>query len=797
MTPLQPRNHRLPALILLLACLLFDQLGLFEPLERFAYDRGVRAVTRPAETRVALITIDEATLERLGPWPLAPRHYQRAIEILNRAAPRVIAFTEPISPTDPKDEALLPGLGTLFRQAGNIVLPVSADWSNPEAYAVSIPESLRQVATLPDPALPWKAGHEPSRVQPYDWPHAAIGPQAARIGIHLPAPDPDRVARAMPLLLQSGDQLLPALPLAIVLVAHRIPANEIRLQPDGIFSLGDTLIATQNQWRIRPCFHPGSNQHPEFAHFSLLDLLDGKIPPERFRDGIVLIGPEAASVTPTLTTPVIRRMTPLELQAQAVTALLDGQSFFIPEWAQAVRLLLFGVVTLLMLIAPPLGIGAHLVTLSAAVALAVGLPVVHVWLLEAHDLWVPLMGPLALLAAATLLPLLFGWWFGTQREFTARSGKNDLHRALGLAYQGQQCWELAQEQLRLVPMDDQLMAMSLHLAHDLESAGRIADAARIYQRLLRFVPRDTRLIQRLEALQVRLAAAQDATDRMGQPPVDTLFARTVGRFQVLTELQHDPLGTLLLARDPASGKPVVLRIPSPPFHHDPSETKVARRRFDKENQTWMQRPNEGVVALVETHLEAQPPHLVMEHFPVNGNLERHLHPDDPLPLSLILYIATRAALALDHAHQLNLTHGALRPEDLIYDAKTRSVRIKEFGLARYLGLDAAGRGLSPYSAPEMVAGGAVDGRSDLYSLGAILFHLISGHPPFMTDDPEALREGILHAPLPNASAIRHDIPAELSSILSRLLDRNPQHRFARGKELAHALVAFIRAQVQK
>lgn len=805
MTRLQAPNHRLPALALALLFLILDQFGLLDPLERLAYDRGLRAIARPAETRIALITIDDPTLARLGPWPLTPRHHLRLLEILQRAEPRVVAFTEPITThDDPSDQEALRALGALFRQSGNVVLPLPVEWSDPESgRSVIPPPYLLKTATLPTPAKPWKPDAAPPWVIPFDWPREEPGAQAARIGANLTALDPDRVVRAMPLLLRAGDRLFPALPLAVTMTALRAPTEAVRPDPFGTLEIADTRIATQNGWRIRPWFHPGANQHPEFAHFSMLAILEGKVPPERFRDLVVLIGPDAESLTTRFATPMPRAMSPLELHAQAVTALLDGQSFFIPDWARSARLILFGLATLLLLLAPPLGIGAHLATLAGAVALAIAVPVAHVRLLDLHGLWVPMFAPLALLGCGAILPLLLRWWFGAPAGSNVRTGEHDIHLALGLAYQGQMCWELAQEQFRLAPMDARLMAMSDHLARDLEHARRHADAARLYHRMLRFAPGDTLLKQRLHAAQNRLTGEGGEASAPAFPSGETRIARTVGHYPIVAELSHDPLGLLELGRDPLTGRPVILRLPHPPRHPSPERAEKARRRFLADGEKGLKWHHEGVVELLGIHLSAQPPHLVMAHFPVHGNLERHLHPDDPLPLSLILYIATRAAMALDHAHQRGLTHGNLRPEDILYDPKSREVWIKEFGLARYLGIDPGSGSLSPHAAPELVAGDAdaldTDGeaRADLYALAAILVHLLTGHPPHRTDDPESLRERILHGPPPDLTALRPDMPPGLKRILDQTLNRDPARRPARGKELARLLVAFIRESVQK
>ncbi|MBF0215137.1 MAG: protein kinase, partial [Magnetococcales bacterium] len=510
---------------------------------------------------------------------------------------------------------------------------------------------------------------------------------------------------------------------------------------------------------------------------------------------VVLIGITDPRLAPPLQTPATRPMSPLEIHAQAVASLLDGHDFRIPEWAGMVRHGLYATVALLMLLAAPGGVAVRLGTLLAAMLLGVLVPVVAFWMLDAHAWWVPMMAPLALLVVGSLVPLILRPWFRPAPDSGLPAGHDTIHRALGLAYQGQQCWELALEQFRLCAMDEMMMAIFRHLGHDLEAARRLPDALQIYQRMSRHDPDHPGLAERLQRVQT-LLNQQQARPLPGAP-FGTAGVHRVGRYDVMAELCRDALGTLLLGQDPESGEAVILRLPGPALHRDPERAQQAREAFLADGHAWMKLRHEGIVSLLAMDLEAKPAYLVMEHFPISGNLERHVHPDDPLPLTLILYIITRAALALDHAHQRGLTHGNLKPDDLIYDSKSRQLRIKEFGVARMLGTDPGGTGISPYAAPEAVSDSTEDHRSDLYALGGIFFHLLTGHPPFRADDPESLRSHILeHAVIP-IPTLRPDTPPELIAIVEKCLAKSPDQRHARGGELARELIAFIRSRVEK
>ncbi|MBF0190560.1 MAG: CHASE2 domain-containing protein [Magnetococcales bacterium] len=790
MTRFPFRNHRMLVLALVVLFALFDHTAPIQTLERWAYDRGLRAITRDTENRVVLITIDDATLDRLGEWPLDPRHYTRLLDILQRGAPRVMGFTFPIPSNT--DDAI--PLANAFRLAGKVVMGVSGTLGTTPMPPVSASApTFMNASALPTPSAPIPNLDALITLHTLHSPREELGFNAARLGVDMLPPDPDDVMRSLPLMVRFHDTLYPTLTLAVAIEALSSAPQTLRPHADGRLQINDLLLPTRAHGWLHPYFHPGVNRQPEFATYSMISILDGNVPPDRFQERVVLIGPTASRLTRTLATPTGRDMTPLEIHAQGVAALLDGQGFRIPEWAAPLRYGLYSAIGLLLLSAPPGGVGARLTPLMITVLLGLLVPIAHVRLLDTLGWWVPMAGPMAMLTLGLFLPMLIDTPYRAPPRSDARPGEQNTRLALILAYQGQNCWDLAMEHFCLCAMDPMLMQISRQLGQDLETAQRHADAILVCQRMLRFNPNDAEAAERLQRIQARLTPTHAAHLPHSLPAEQPL--RQVGEYSILAELAQDALGTLLLGRDPESGQAVILRLPGPGLHPTPEAAAHARRTFLKDGERWLRFQHDGVVSLLAIQLESRPPHLVMEHFPISGNLERHVHPDDPLPQSLILYIITRAALTLDHVHQRGVIHGNLRPEDLGYDPKTRQVWIKEFGLARLLGTDPAGTGISPYAPPESLAPGGNDPRSDLYALGAILFHLLTGHPPFKTDDPETLRTRILTGPPQSIAELRPEIHPDLARIVEKSLAANPARRHARGADLARELVGYIRGQV--
>ncbi len=179
------------------------------------------------------------------------------------------------------------------------------------------------------------------------------------------------------------------------------------------------------------------------------------------------------------------------------------------------------------------------------------------------------------------------------------------------------------------------------------------------------------------------------------------------------------------------------------------------------------------------------PCIVMEYIEGSSLYERI-----PLPLEDVPAIFMQICAALEHAHQHGLIHRDIKPENVLIDAGG-NVRLMDFGLARSLSsrltLEGAISGTVFYLAPEMVLGGQVDQRADLYALGVMLYECVAGRLPFQADDPLAVISQHLHAPVVSPRAYNADLPPGLEDLILRLLEKSPERRPRSALEVSDAL----------
>ncbi|HEX7093340.1 MAG TPA: serine/threonine-protein kinase, partial [Nitrospiraceae bacterium] len=158
-----------------------------------------------------------------------------------------------------------------------------------------------------------------------------------------------------------------------------------------------------------------------------------------------------------------------------------------------------------------------------------------------------------------------------------------------------------------------------------------------------------------------------------------------------------------------------------------------------------------------------------------------------------LTVAT-VADALDYAHQQGVVHRDIKPANIML-TKERVVKVMDFGIAKMASSSKSHAdivlGTPTYMSPEQIAGKKVDGRSDIFSLGVVLFELLTGQLPFTADNLSAVLFSIAHHPHPAIQTLRPDLPPMVQEIVDRALQKELPHRYRRAEEFADELRACL------
>ena len=263
--------------------------------------------------------------------------------------------------------------------------------------------------------------------------------------------------------------------------------------------------------------------------------------------------------------------------------------------------------------------------------------------------------------------------------------------------------------------------------------------------------------------------------------------RRFGRYEILGELGRGAMGVVYRARDPQIDRLVALKTVSLQGQ-EPERDEEFRQRFFVEAQAAGRLHHPGIVAIFDAgeDPETHNPYIVLEYV-AGESLSRILSREKKLPPAKALRLAEEIATALDYAHAQGVVHRDIKPANILITAdghaKIADLGIAKLNLAQFT-LPGHVLGTPAYMAPEQLSGEGVDGRSDLFSLGVILYAMVTGHSPFHGNSATTVCFKVVNRePIP-ASALDLELPRALDTVISRAIAKDPNARYQRGSDLA-------------
>ena len=273
------------------------------------------------------------------------------------------------------------------------------------------------------------------------------------------------------------------------------------------------------------------------------------------------------------------------------------------------------------------------------------------------------------------------------------------------------------------------------------------------------------------------------------PPSDPAYLGRLAHFDVMRVLGRGGMGIVLEAFDSRLQRNVALKVLDPELAHD----ETARLRFCREARAAASIAHENVVAVhqVEHAADDGLPYLVMQLI-AGETLQQRLLRQERLPLAEIVRIGLQVAQGLAAAHAQGLTHRDIKPGNILLEPPRDRVKLTDFGLARIaddVKITRTGfvTGTPLYMAPEQARSEAGDARSDLFSLGVILYEMCAGRPPFQGDSALAIMKQITEARHRPLSEVNPEVPDWLAELVDKLLAKKPADRYQSAADVAEVL----------
>ena len=270
----------------------------------------------------------------------------------------------------------------------------------------------------------------------------------------------------------------------------------------------------------------------------------------------------------------------------------------------------------------------------------------------------------------------------------------------------------------------------------------------------------------------------------------TLLRQTTGsRYRVLRRLGGGGMASVYLAEHAQLERQVVIKV----LHSHLAKDPEMLERFRREARAASQLVHPNIVQLLDAGEAGSVMYTVMPYMPGGSFAERIAK--GARPAVEVASVVAQAAAALDYAHRRGIVHRDVKPDNVLFDEEGHAW-LTDFGIAeaRFEGrLTASGRamGTPHYMSPEQAMGKLVDGRSDVYALGIVMYEALVGFPPF--DGPDAFAVGykqVHEQPVP-PQQVNSEIPPAMAEIVMRCLSKHAADRYATGNDLADALIGFL------
>jgi len=802
--------------------------------------QALRATDKPSP-QVAIVAIDEKSIARYGPpaWPRS--EYVPLIERLSSAGARVIGFDFTFGGLD-REAANNRLMADAMKKAGNVVFGYEfMDVGDPSPPGTP-PSAAVQADGLPSfesPAIPGA----PGLIEP----EAVLAEAAAAIGHVTTVASEDGRIRVVPLFVRHGDRAYPSLALQLARIYTKTPNDRMALE-NGVVTMGSWDIPVSAAGELLLDWPAAGEQ--AFRQYSFVDVVRGDVPDEAFRGKAVLVAGTASGLDDrdfpfAVEAPgVLMYAAFLDNVFRADFVQAPSWAFLL-EWGLFLVACALGVWLLPRLSTPVLLAGVPVLALVVLGAAAFLLVQMGIWVKAFY----PILALLVLLAATVafrltaseketrdaaaekiesqkLLALSFqekgmlDMALATFNKLPFNDDMKHVYVNLALDYEnrgqrdkaflvykkvfdadpGFQDVAVRMERLSqtsasiAVPAVSSAVVASAPVTHEpTQLSARSLDVTPpVKSETSAFASRaqpapesgQHRSVAPAPVSSVAPAAIPVVTATPGGPFVPgSRFAR----YEIEKHLGRGGMGDVYLVRDTVLGRKAALKTIRPDTSLDARHTIEMRQRFYREAQTAGKLAHPNIVTVYDVGEEQGITYIVMEF--VEGRTLTALMEKQNLSLQQIKHVVYHTATGLDFAHQAGVFHRDVKPDNIMV-SKTDAVKVMDFGIARLVDSDltktGSVMGTPQYMSPEQFSGMKIDARADVFSLGVILYELLTGKLPFHGETMHALMFAILQAEPPSPSTVAKLDPA-WDEILRKALSKDPAGRYATAMELAEAV----------
>jgi len=833
--------------------------ALLRSVEYAMYDFGVADSVEPASGRVVILDIDDASIELIGRWPW-PRSVmadmlttlkqagsrlvgvdvfysekeaskgadsaEQLYNLLQEQGEKLLAEAEALSAKGKQAEAdkKFTEADKKFAEAdaiaakaaasngdmrlvqatydaANVFMPMFYEAGEPLGRPDSkLPEyvermSITNIGDVDETALPMSAVH-------ISYPFDELAQVSSGMGYLNVSPSLDGVLRSEPLIVEYYGQFYPSMSLAMVAKDLNLTMDDVRINIGSSVELGALTISTDKEMKVSPKFYTNGagNLNEGFTHFPFYDVQSGKIPLNLLKDKLVLVGVTATGIGTPYLTPV-GTMDAIDYHANAIESILNEGFINSPEWASMVELgLLLFVGLYLVILLPRLS-----AVIGTVISIALFLTIVAFgyFILVDSGLWVQVMSSAGLLLIGHVVLTTKRFFASEEDREKISSESAETNKMLALSFQSQGMLDMAFDKFRKCPPSDDILDGLYTLALDFERKRQFNKATAVYEYILENKPKFKDVEQRMQrtkdAGESMIFGAGGAAGGMGTLMITGGAKPTLGRYEIIKELGKGAMGTVYLGKDPKINREVAIKTMALSQEFEGDELKDVKDRFFREAETAGMLNHPNIVTMYDAGEEHDLAFIAME-FLDGTDLAPYTKKGKLLPQMATLKIVGKVAEALHYASKQHVVHRDIKPANIML-LKDKSVKVTDFGIARITASSKTKTGVvlgtPSYMSPEQLSGKHVDGRSDIFSLGVMLYEMLVGERPFKGDSMATLLFQIANEPHPDIREYDPNLPEQVSKLIDAMLMKDPGKRLPNGGAVIRGIIACLKVMAEK
>ncbi len=723
---------------------------------------------------IILVNIDDTSQDKLGNWPWSYDMLADLIAVCNTGRPKAMLVDLDLASRVSEDTTGNTRiLANQISWAQNIVLPYDIALAEYSHQRMSKPEYLWKSAIQTDYESNIFEEDAALNIRKPFLPSGLICQYADGLGFIYTEYDDDRKVRWAPLAANYGGYYYPSAPLLTATTFLGFKPEEITLKGGEIVEFGPYTIPTDRSARVFINYNtPGST----FPEYSAADLFDEKFNLSGLKGNLVIIGLTAGSAGELYATPVSPGMSRAELSANVIENIIHENYIQQLNMSAGINILiLIGFGAFCAFFLPRIPVLYRMIVLT--VCLFIMANVCYV-LFNSHDmlsrpLYLGLELVLFIIAAPLIDQARFrrGFGFGTP----APSVKNTKDRK-----------PFQQEEVpvrELKDTDDEAKFQETEILGASPDPPQAPPAATAQK------------MQSSPPLSIDSGRFDDQspapTPIPGSDEIDRL--KNLGRYQVAGVLGKGAMGTVFKGVDPAIGRPVALKTIRLDFVSDETEMAELRDRLLREAQAAGKLSHPNIVTIYDAGSEGTLQYIAMEYLE-GQTLEQLIKKQVQFSYKIIANIITQICKALEYAHDQGIVHRDIKPANIMV-LPNYSIKVMDFGIARIdtssMTRTGIAMGTPNYIAPELLQGKNVDRRCDIFSLGVVIYELLTGRRPFKGENLTALVYSIVNDDPPPPSSINENLPLIFDHITARALSKNPVDRYQKVSDLRLALADFV------